>query len=152
MDKTRVGESRHTVSKRGQGENLRNLDVREFVTFSQDKSQARLIAAEKLKALSVAYFFGDWNFTDSGKINIKPDKDWIMTTDMLLSENISGSRSNKPHQKHEPRYCKDCRKHWVWYSSMDSSRSRRVTQEYLRQSIFGNIPAVKEICGNCEDV
>ena len=153
MDKTRIRGDRFSTSKRGQRENLCDINIREFTSTALPKSHQRLVIEEKMRGLSTAYFFGQWDFHDDGSITVIPDLEWVNTPERIQADSQKKSRNNKIQRKFQPRKCSKCNKHWSWYPSIDKyNKSRIVAKEYLLSNIFGRIPAVVEDCWNCEDV
>ena len=141
-----------------QGPDLCNIDIREFTKSHRIRSKSyvsrhdlKVVQAERDKGLSVAHFFGEWNFNDNGSISVIPDMEWITPANMILRENMVKGTSTTPRQKYQPRKCEKCGKCWTRFVGVEA-RNRVIKKEYLSNEGFGGLPMEKETCWKCDDV
>ena len=161
MDQT-IGTCEHTVSKGESWGNICDSEVRELAgndvkrimkkrkTIASIDRYTKCYATEREReynlTLSLAYFTGEWNISEDGKIDIVPDMEWFDSESDHRAYALMKSKRNPSHERYTPFRCTECKKAW---SNIYNSRSYAgSTYEYL-YGVFSNMHLKKKVCPNC---
>ncbi|MDA8851123.1 hypothetical protein N9I45_00515 [bacterium] len=93
---------------------------------------------------------GQWKYKEKTKAKIRDlifylGEDWIdygaIGNDLIIEK-----YKNEATSAYQPKKCHVCNKYW--HVILDTNNHKK-SKEYLRTSIFGSSPAIKEKCWKC---
>jgi len=92
---------------------------------------------------------GHWKYKEITRAKIRDlvyflGEDWI-DYGVIGNDLVIEKYKNEATSAYQPKKCNVCKKYW----HVTLGDDKKKTKEYLRTSIFGNSPAIKETCWNC---
>ena len=93
---------------------------------------------------------GHWKYKEKSRAKIRDlihylGEDWI-DYGTIGNDVIIDKYKNTATSAYQPNKCPKC--HRYWHVTLDNENHFKV-EEYLRNSIFGSLPALKKKCKNC---